>query len=81
MMQLRQYLNPSYAACFLWLKVLASEIYNADSGVVVLRVPRDDLIAASRSLTIGKSSYWPVSIFGDCSLNFRRHEGIRRLLV
>lgn len=37
MMQLRQYLNPSYAACFLWLEVLGSEIYNADSGHVSLR--------------------------------------------
>lgn len=69
MMQLRQYLNPSYAACFLWLKLLGSEIYNADSGhvslrpdVVVLRGPRDDFIAASTSLAVRKSSYWPVSI-------------------
>ena len=55
MMQLRQYLNPSYAACFLWLKVLGSEIYNADSGhvslrtgVVVLRGP-----AMASSLPLG----------------------------
>jgi hypothetical protein len=69
MMQLRQYLNPSYAACFLWLKVLGSEIYNARLGSCVSQNgccrspwPRDDFIAASRSLTIRKSSYWPVSI-------------------